>query len=143
LAEVRLGTQAVVVHGDELAVSQVLGNLLRNATDALEGRPDQRVEIVCEAIPAKARVWIRDRGGGVAQEILARWGEAFTGNRPQGLGLGLAISRVIVAQHKGELTLANHPEGGAIATLTLPLIDRISPILDTAVSHLNAHEQAG
>ncbi|MCF4993902.1 two-component sensor histidine kinase, partial [Pseudomonas gessardii] len=63
-------------------------------------------------------------GPGVDVEHLQSLGEPFyraPGQTAQGHGLGLAIARRAAERHGGSLTLANHPEGGFIATLDLPL----------------------
>lgn len=123
--------------GHPVALSQLLVNLLRNATQAvLAGagadtpKAAQRVlslDIECGPPPSPERPvqrWhlrLRDSGPGVPAEVLARWGDPFVSTRREGLGLGLAISRAIAEQHHGQLLLRNHPEGGAEAELQLPL----------------------
>jgi signal transduction histidine kinase len=60
----------------------------------------------------------------VGDEHLAQLGEPFyraPGQTAAGHGLGLAIARRAVERHGGTLTLANHPEGGFLAILDLPL----------------------
>ncbi len=106
--------------GDEVSVVQVLANLLRNATQAVKSRSARRLDIACLASPEGVQVRVRDSGPGLSSAVLEKWGEAFLSTNRQGLGLGLAISRDIVKQHKGKLELANHPDGGAEAVLTLP-----------------------
>lgn len=106
--------------GDELALSQVLINVLRNATQALEVSPRREITLQCEADEASLQVRVRDSGPGVPAAVLARWGEPFVGTRSEGLGMGLAISREIARQHGGELLMGNRPEGGAEVLLQLP-----------------------
>jgi signal transduction histidine kinase len=68
---------------------------------------------------------VRDHGPGVPAEHLEQLGEPFyraPGQTAAGYGLGLAIARRTAERHGGSLLLANHPEGGFIATLELPLV---------------------
>lgn len=65
---------------------------------------------------------IRDTGPGIAPEISSRIFDPFFTTKPvgKGTGLGLSISYRIVQEHGGALSAANHPQGGAVMTLTLP-----------------------
>lgn len=76
-----------------------------------------------KALPQHVTISVRDQGPGVAADHLAQLGEPFFRAPNQsgaGHGLGLAIARRAVERHGGSLTLANHPQGGFIATLSLP-----------------------
>lgn len=115
-----LGNVPLWCQADEVALSQVLVNLLRNAAQAMESCPSRWLQVSAQADGAQIRVLIRDHGPGVAAQVLARWGEPFVSTREHGLGMGLAISRAIMGQHHGDLSLRNHPGGGAEAQLTLP-----------------------
>ena len=110
----------VMCLGDEVALSQVLVNLLRNGVQAMAGQPRQVLTVSCESDEARLRLRIRDTGPGLNAEIEGRWGEPLVSTKTGGLGMGLAISRDIVAQHRGELSLRNHPDGGAEVLLCLP-----------------------
>lgn len=116
-----LGPEPLWCKGDEVALSQVLINLLRNATEAAEPGTLPRLDIQATASAQEVQVLVRDHGQGVPAEVLDHWGAPFKTTRKHGLGLGLAISRSIAHQHQGRLNLRNHPQGGAEAVLALPL----------------------
>lgn len=103
-------------------LERALDNLLRNA---LRFSPaDRPVEIRAERHGERLLLSVRDQGPGVMEEYLARLGEPFyraPGQSAPGHGLGLAIARRAAERHNGRLILANHPEGGFVANLDLPL----------------------
>jgi signal transduction histidine kinase len=109
---------------DPLRVEQIIGNLLSNA---LRYTPAQgRIEIGLSQMPSAVQIAIRDSGPGIPDEAFANLFERFyrsdrSRSRAEGgTGLGLAIARQLARAHGGDLTAANHPEGGAIFTLLLP-----------------------
>lgn len=123
LASPRLRAQGITldVHGDaDLVVSaervrleQVFVNLLQNAAEALERRPDGRVRMDVRAARRSVTVTVSDNGPGLSPEVRASLFTPFTTSKPDGLGLGLVISRDIVAEFGGELELLDTPEGAA------------------------------
>lgn len=117
--------QTVCCLGDELGLSQVVVNLLRNALQALQSQPEgeRHVWVRCGEQQGQALLVVRDSGPGMPASILAKWGQPFAGTRSEGMGLGLAISREIVTRHKGQLLLVNLPNGGLEATVAMPLAD--------------------
>ncbi len=114
--------EPVLIWGSKLRIEQVMVNLLRNAVDAMEGE-DTRLLTV--EIGSNGRAWftIRDSGHGLGDSTLATLQEPFVTTREsgRGMGLGLAISSNIVAEHDGHLTAENAPDGGAIFKVDLPL----------------------
>lgn len=109
--------------GDPFLLRRALTNLLDNAIDFSPA--DGRVEIVGAAVGRAVCVTVRDHGPGIpafAQDKLFE--KFFSLPRPhsprKGTGLGLSFVREIAALHGGRIALANHPEGGAEAILTLP-----------------------
>lgn len=110
----------VMCLGDAVALSQVLVNLLRNGVQAMAGHSQRVLTVSCDSNQETIRLHIRDTGPGLSAGIESRWGEPLVSTKTDGLGMGLAISRDIVAQHRGELSLRNHPDGGAEALLCLP-----------------------
>ncbi|MDN5539690.1 ATP-binding protein, partial [Comamonas sp.] len=72
-----------------------------------------------------AQITGRDPGPGLSDQAQARLFEPFFTTKPEGLGLGLGLplSAEIAQAEGGSLTGGNHPEGGAIFTLSLPLVD--------------------
>ena len=110
------------VEAGETRLRQVLGNLLANALDALtEKGPPRRLWLSAQATDTGVNLYIRDNGPGFCMEALGRAGEPFytTKTRTQGLGLGLAICDTLMRAFGGELSFANHKEGGALITLKL------------------------
>jgi PAS domain S-box-containing protein len=106
-------------------VAQVLLNLVMNATQALpEGDVEhQRIEVRLRCVGERAVIEVHDTGPGVPESIAARIFEPFFTTRSAlgGTGLGLWLSRTIIEEEGGTLTHRNHPGGGAVFTLSLPL----------------------
>ena len=126
--EVAPGVVWPCVMAGPVPLQQVLLNLLRNARDAMAGRPAElprRIRLAPAAAPGgQAALAVSDTGGGIAAEMLPRLFERFATSKPAGvgLGLGLALSRDILLAFGGTLTAANNAEG-AVFTLCLPLAE--------------------
>lgn len=104
-------------------IERALDNLLRNAVRF--NPAGQPIEVQAWLHGERISLSVRDYGPGVAEEYLAQLGEPFfraPGQSAAGHGLGLAIARRAAERHGGGLQLANHAEGGFIATLDLPLV---------------------
>jgi two-component system sensor histidine kinase HupT/HoxJ len=115
--------EGLAVRGHPGQIQQVVVNILENALDALERtNQDRHLTIVGERARDTVRVRFRDTGPGIRPDDLLKVFDPFFTTKAvgQGMGLGLWISYDIVRGHGGSLEVANHPEGGAIFTLTLP-----------------------
>lgn len=110
------------VLGDAVQLSQILVNLLRNAGQASAGQALQQVQIVLAQEGEQATVRVQDNGPGFRADVIANSTTPFQTDKAEGLGVGLAISKHIAEQHKGKLTIGNATDGGAVVTLTLPLL---------------------
>jgi signal transduction histidine kinase len=113
-----------LVLGHEPQLQQVFFNLFLNAAQAMKGRGSIIVE-TRRATGNQVLVTITDTGPGIDADAIDRIFEPFFTTKPQGegLGLGLAISSEIVAEHGGKLTAsaAAPGMGGAVFHLQLPL----------------------
>ena len=108
---------------DANRLEQVMVNLLGNALDAMANLDQPRIEVHGAAHGAVVRIEVRDYGSGLSAEAQSRLFEPFytTKEAGVGLGLGLAISAGIGSDYGGTLAGANHPAGGALFTLELPV----------------------
>jgi signal transduction histidine kinase len=122
---VRLQPSLPEVRGDRVQLEQVLLNLVVNAAEAMRAcAPKDRLLIVHTlATAGRVHVNVIDRGPGftVSPDQLF---EAFYTTKPQGLGLGLSISKSIVAGHGGRLRATTRRGGGAAFLVTLPALPK-------------------
>ncbi|WP_246022514.1 sensor histidine kinase [Pararhodobacter zhoushanensis] len=110
-----------MVMGDRLRLEQVIINLMRNAVDATRQANAPQIEILLTQGDT-VTLTIRDNGAGIA-EIAKIFEPFYTSKKPgEGVGLGLAISSGIIADHGGRLTAHNLPEGGAAFEIALPVL---------------------
>ena len=116
----------IPVSGSSGQMQQVLVNLVQNAIDSTEKQPDAQLEISGALRSRSVVLTFRDNGPGFRKENLGQAFDPFFTTKPvgKGTGLGLSISYGIVERHRGRLAASNHPEGGAVLTLTLPLAER-------------------
>ena len=114
----------LAVRGDPGVLRRGLSNLMDNAIGHAGA-----VSVRVEAEDGHAVARIQDRGPGIPEDQLERVFDPFfrleasRSRKTGGAGLGLSIARHAARAHGGALTLANAPEGGLIATLSLPLIE--------------------
>lgn len=114
------------VQAGETRLRQILSNLLANALDALNERaPTRRIWLRAERLGDGVLLTLRDNGPGFSPAALERAREPFftTKTSAQGLGLGLAICDTLTRALGGDLTIANHPDGGAQLSLYLRSAD--------------------
>jgi two-component system sensor histidine kinase RegB len=103
------------------AVARAIANLVRNAIQASPGDAPVRLDATREP-PDRVRIAVSDAGPGMSADDLGRAGEPFFTTKPpgHGMGLGLFISRSVVEQLGGTLTLASTPGAGTVASIVLP-----------------------
>lgn len=108
---------------EPIAVEQALHNLIRNATEAVEAlAPERRrVEVSAALAGGSVEIAVEDLGPGLAPELAQRLFEPFRSTKPNGMGLGLALSQRLIEANGGRIAGANRPEGGARFTIALPL----------------------
>ncbi len=110
----------ISVDGDRHRLEQVLLNLILNAVRAMTG--GGWIELGGSICPGSGEVSITvsDTGPGIPAENLERIFDAGFSTRPSSPGLGLAVCRKIVEQHRGSIRVINRPSGGATFTVALP-----------------------
>jgi two-component system, LuxR family, sensor kinase FixL len=112
------------VMGEPVHLQQVLLNLLRNATDAVEDlSPDRRKVAMRAARHGNSAIefTVSDLGRGIESAKLGRLFEPFFTTKPNGIGIGLSISRTIIEAHGGRIWVENNVREGAVFRFTLPL----------------------
>nr|WP_245181728.1 sensor histidine kinase [Sinorhizobium mexicanum] len=116
-----LGDEPLVVRAGSVRLQQVLVNVISNAVDAVEGLDDRAISVNAWREGDKVILTVRDRGPGVASAIAERIFDPFFSTKGvgKGLGLGLSISYNIIKDFGGNLTVSNHPEGGAVFRIEL------------------------
>ena len=114
----------LTTRGDAFLLQQAVLNLLDNA---IEFSPEgERIDITLAACDGQATISVRDHGSGAPDYALAQLFDRFyslprpaTGRKST--GLGLALVREVARLHDGDAGFANHPEGGGMAFITVPI----------------------
>lgn len=116
----------VRVMGDPLRLEQVIVNLMRNAVDATQRANAPQIDLILTEGDT-VTLTVRDNGAGISD--IDKVFEPFHTSKAagEGVGLGLAISSGIIADHGGRLTARNMPEGGAAFDITLPILAEARP----------------
>ncbi|WP_159455579.1 sensor histidine kinase [Pseudobacteriovorax antillogorgiicola] len=117
----------VMVMASASHIRQVVGNLVKNAMDALWDQDQKSIKVRSEVSGSDIIVSVQDSGPGIPSNLQEKIFEPLfttkdgnTGQAP-GHGLGLSYCRRIIENYGGSLAIKNHEEGGAIATVHLPI----------------------
>ena len=121
---------------DPRQINQALTNLLKNAIEAIEARPDKedknlppgRIAIALREDAGRWMIEVVDNGPGLPSDERERLTEPYVTKRARGTGLGLAIVRKIMEDHGGDLILSDGADGGASVALVFAPIAEEPPI---------------
>ena len=119
-----------MIAGDPVLLQEIVLNLLRNAMDAVGHMPVERrrIAVTIARSDTDASVAVRDSGPGVPPAVMATLFQPFTTTKPNGMGIGLALSQRIAAAHGGTVDATNNPDSGATFRLTVPLAGASTPV---------------
>lgn len=121
--KLELESDLPLVRGDRIQLQQVLLNLISNSFDALENNLDPRQILIRTSLKDahSVIVAIKDSGCGIPAQNISKLFTHFFTSKPDGLGMGLSISRSIVESHGGRLDVKNNPDCGATFYFTVPI----------------------
>jgi len=98
--------QSLVIQADATLLEQVLINLVKNAMDAVTGRPEPIVSVSTRrTLEGKTEIQIADNGKGIPAEMLDKIFVPFFTTKNEGSGIGLSLSRQIIRLHKGAIEI--------------------------------------
>jgi signal transduction histidine kinase len=123
LLQTRFAADLPLVSGDRIQLQQVILNLIVNAIEAMGEVHGRRRELLVgteKDASSEVLVAVRDSGPGLDLESFDRLFDAFYTTKPNGIGMGLAISRSIIAAHGGRLWATSNVPHGAVFQFTLP-----------------------
>jgi C4-dicarboxylate-specific signal transduction histidine kinase len=106
LLKTQLSSDVPLIFGDRIQLQQVILNLIMNAIEAMSGVGDGPRELLVGSGKDNSqgvRVTVRDSGPGLDPDSLDHLFTAFYTTKPQGMGMGLAISRAIIEAHGGRM----------------------------------------
>jgi nitrogen fixation/metabolism regulation signal transduction histidine kinase len=114
-----------MIDADIGRVRQILHNLIRNATEALENTDDGQIDVHVSVAEFDAvdvvQIKVEDNGSGFTEGSLDQVFDPYVTTKPKGTGLGLAIVKKLVEEHVGSIRANNRSEGGAVISIRLPL----------------------
>jgi len=111
---------------DQIQIEQVIINLLRNSIDALHNKPlNQQRQLTLQSLVTlenTIQVRIKDNGVGLDDDQQQKIVMPFYTTKPDGMGMGLSISRSLIEAHQGRLQFSSKPGKGSTFYFSLPLV---------------------
>lgn len=115
------GPDKLSIQADGTQIIQVLINLVKNATEALEGLPDPRLNLHVKRILNRVSIEITDNGCGIPDEVLKKIFVPFYSTKATGSGIGLSLSRQIIRNHGGQISVQSKEGEGSTFKVALPV----------------------
>lgn len=105
---------------DQIQIEQVIINLVRNALEAMEERGG-RLIVSSKRIGNDVQIAVADDGPGISEELMGRLFQPYVTTKPNGLGIGLALSQEIVRAHAGDLFIQTDRNVGTCFIVSVPV----------------------
>lgn len=126
---VKASDASIDVFGDERLLGQAIGNIVKNAADAISGLPASNESEGLISVNAEhdggqnLTILVTDNGPGFSPELKDQFLEPYVTTREKGTGLGLAIVNRIIMDHGGTIDLQDRTDGqkGAVVRVSLPI----------------------
>lgn len=128
--EIESADKVPIVSADPEGMHRAILNIIGNALDAVEAKPQATVRVTTNIEPGGGwlRIAVEDNGAGVPAEKISEIFKPFVSTKgAKGTGLGLAVSRKILREHGGDITVDTQPGRGSTFTLRLPIKSPLSP----------------
>lgn len=116
------GPGNLVVMADDAQLKQVLINLVKNAMEALSDIPQPKLNITVKRILNHVSVEVSDNGMGIPPDILEKIFVPFYSTKADGSGIGLSLSRQIIRNHGGQISVESEQGDGSTFKVSLPVI---------------------
>ncbi|MCF6281963.1 MAG: PAS domain S-box protein [Candidatus Polarisedimenticolaceae bacterium] len=121
--KINLSSSPLMLKVDFVQIEQVLLNLVRNALDAMHETAQNDRELIITTRAAANNYYevsVRDTGPGMNEETISHLFDAFFSTKQSGMGMGLPISKSIIDDHRGIITVKSVPEEGTEFVIALP-----------------------
>jgi nitrogen fixation/metabolism regulation signal transduction histidine kinase len=109
---------SLFINADGKLLEQVIINLVKNAMEAIDGRPEPEISLNAWSVQEQTIIEVRDNGNGIPQDIIEDIFVPFFTTKQQGSGIGLSLSRQIIRLHGGSMTVQSEP-GQTVFTIRL------------------------
>jgi two-component system nitrogen regulation sensor histidine kinase NtrY len=117
------GPRNLRISADEAQLKQVLINLVKNATEALQGTEHPRIEISVKRVLHQVSFDIYNNGPPIPPEIIEKIFVPFFSTKADGSGIGLSLSRQIISNHGGQISVESEEDKGTTFRVRLPALD--------------------
>ena len=118
---IHTGPENLVIRADDAQLRQVLINLIKNAMEAMEGISEPNLEIAVKRILNHVSIEVSDNGTGMPPEIQEKIFVPFYSTKAEGSGIGLSLSRQIVRNHGGQISVVSEEGKGTTFSILLPV----------------------
>jgi signal transduction histidine kinase len=144
ITRVQLASQLAPIMGHAGQLQEVIVNLIQNAVDAMDSVDDDRrvLQVRTKYNGGEAiSVEIEDSGPGIETKKADNIFDAFFTTKPHGMGLGLAICRMIIERHEGQLVASSANRHGTVFRITLPQMKLQTTRATETSGHSNERSQ--
>ena len=117
------GPENLKIMADDAQLKQVLINLIKNATEAMDRLKDPVIGISVKRILHQVSIEIYNSGPAIPPEVLEKIFVPFYTTKPEGSGIGLSLSRQIISNHGGQIVVDSKEGKGTTFKLLLPVIE--------------------
>ncbi|MEA3463057.1 MAG: ATP-binding protein [Bacteroidota bacterium] len=117
------GPEKLKIMADDAQLKQVLINMIKNATEAMDGVKDPEIRISVKRVLHQLSIEIYNSGPAIPPEVLEKIFVPFYSTKPEGSGIGLSLSRQIISNHGGQITVESEEGKGTTFKVILPVVE--------------------